>query len=139
MHYVPNSLKSIRPCTCRPKQTNPNFKPLYFWKPSNNTLLIHTTSFISKTLNTNLIQNCLMSNHKIISLQIILYRHLVLNGQTTCNTILKKKPFLFLVASQFDFDEVNVVLGNVRIAQLLQTTNPLLARPLSGSPNCAWY
>ena len=25
------------------------------------------------------------------------------------------------------------------ISQLLQTTNPLIARPLSGSPNCAWY
>ncbi len=24
-------------------------------------------------------------------------------------------------------------------SQLLQTTNPLIARPLSGSPNCAWY
>ena len=23
-------------------------------------------------------------------------------------------------------------------SQLLQTTNPLIARPLSGSPNCAW-
>ncbi len=24
-------------------------------------------------------------------------------------------------------------------SQLLQTTNSLIARPLSGSPNCAWY
>ena len=24
------------------------------------------------------------------------------------------------------------------ITQLLQTTNPVIARPLSGSPNCAW-
>ncbi len=24
-------------------------------------------------------------------------------------------------------------------SQFLQTTNPLIARPLSGSPNCAWY
>ncbi len=24
-------------------------------------------------------------------------------------------------------------------SQLLQTTKPLIARPLSGSPNCAWY
>ena len=24
-------------------------------------------------------------------------------------------------------------------SQLLQITNPLIARPLSGSPNCAWY
>ncbi len=29
--------------------------------------------------------------------------------------------------------------GTKALSQLVQTTNPLISRPLSGSPKCIWY